>query len=107
MNKNVFWPLAMLIFVFFACNSSPDKLQNKNDRIKPYGENPFYKIYSGRGEEHDEAAARMYRIIFSGGASARFHRPHPLEGSEDHYKTSEYVENSGFGALGGSNKTKK
>lgn len=50
----------------------------------------FNKIYSGRGGEHDEAVARMYRIIFSGGASARFHRPHPLEGLEDQYNTSDY-----------------
>lgn len=56
-------------------------------------ENPrpinFNKIYSGRGGEHDEAVARFFRIIFSGGASARFHRPHPLEDPSDHYNPSE------------------
>jgi hypothetical protein len=30
----------------------------------------------------------MFRIIFAGGASARFHRPHPLEGPDDHEKST-------------------
>jgi len=35
------------------------------------------KLYNTQGEE--ESVARMFRLIFAGGASARFHRPHPLE----------------------------
>ncbi len=46
------------------------------------------KIYNRDGDE--ESVARMFRIIFAGGAGARFHRPHPLEGTGDHEKTSEY-----------------
>ena len=46
------------------------------------------KIYSGGNEE--EAVARMFRIIFAGGASARFHRPHPLEGTDDHEKSTRW-----------------
>jgi hypothetical protein len=49
------------------------------DRPRPINNN---KIYSGGNDE--EAVARMFRIIFAGGASARFHRPHPLEGTDDH-----------------------
>jgi len=46
------------------------------------------KIYSGRGQ-HNEAVARFFRIIFAGGASARFHRPYPLEDIEAHEKKSD------------------
>ncbi len=46
------------------------------------------KIYNRGGDE--ESVARFFRIVFAGGASARFHRPHPLEGAGDHEKTSEY-----------------
>jgi hypothetical protein len=49
------------------------------DRPRPINNN---KIYSGGNDE--EAVARMFRIIFAGGASARFHRPHPLEGTDHH-----------------------
>ncbi|MBD3268403.1 hypothetical protein GF373_17185, partial [bacterium] len=53
------------------------------DNPRPINNN---KIYTG-GDE-DEAVARMFRIIFAGGASARFHRPHPLEGVDDHLKST-------------------
>ncbi len=46
------------------------------------------KLYNTGGEE--ESVARMFRFIFAGGASARFHRPHPLEGSRDHEKSSRW-----------------
>jgi hypothetical protein len=46
------------------------------------------KIYNREGDE--ESVARFFRIIFAGGASARFHRPHPLEGADAHEKSSEY-----------------
>jgi hypothetical protein len=53
------------------------------DQPRPINNN---KIYSGGNDE--EAVARMFRIIFAGGASARFHRPHPLEGTDDHEKST-------------------
>ncbi len=46
------------------------------------------KLYNTAGEE--ESVARMFRFIFAGGASTRFHRPHPLEGSRDHEKSSRW-----------------
>jgi hypothetical protein len=46
------------------------------------------KLYNTDGEE--ESVARMFRFIFAGGASARFHRPHPHEGSRDHEKSSRW-----------------
>ena len=46
------------------------------------------KIDSGGNDE--EAVARMFRIIFAGGASARFHRPHPLEGTDDHERSTQW-----------------
>jgi hypothetical protein len=46
------------------------------------------KIYNREGVE--ESVARLFRIVFAGGAGARFHRPHPLEGAGDHEKTSDY-----------------
>ena len=55
------------------------------DRPRPINNN---KIYSGGNDE--EAVARMFRIIFAGGASARFHRPHPLEGTDDHEKSTNW-----------------
>jgi hypothetical protein len=55
------------------------------DHPRPINNN---KIYSGGNEE--EAVARMFRIIFAGGASARFHRPHPLEGTDDHEKSTRW-----------------
>jgi hypothetical protein len=55
------------------------------ERPRPINNN---KIYSGGNDE--EAVARLFRIIFTGGASARFHRPHPLEGTGDHEKSTQW-----------------
>jgi hypothetical protein len=55
------------------------------DHPRPINNN---KIYSGGNDE--EAVARLFRIIFAGGASARFHRPHPLEGTGDHEKSTQW-----------------
>ncbi len=55
------------------------------DQPRPINNN---KIYSGGNDE--EAVARMFRIIFAGGASARFHRPHPLEGTDDHEQSTNW-----------------
>lgn len=41
-------------------------------------------------EGDEESVARFFRILFASGASAHFHRPHPLEGTDAHEKTSEY-----------------
>ena len=43
------------------------------------------KLYNFGG-----GAARMFRAVFAGGASARFHRPHPLEGSRDHEESTRW-----------------
>jgi hypothetical protein len=41
-------------------------------------------------EGDEESVARSFRILFAGGASARFHRPHPLQSTDSHERTSEY-----------------
>ncbi len=55
--------------------------------IRPMNNN---KIYSREeGDVHVNGPQRFWRIIMGGCASARFHRPHPLEGGpENHYKLS-------------------
>lgn len=45
------------------------------NNIKNYG-----SMYNGE----DETVARMARILFAGGAAARFHRPHPIEDPARH-----------------------
>lgn len=45
------------------------------------------KIYNIRGGD-EESVARLFRLIFAGAAAARFHRPHPLEGTGDHEKST-------------------
>jgi hypothetical protein len=55
------------------------------DRPRPINNN---KIYSAGNEE--EAVARMFRIIFAGGASARFHRPHPREDLDAHEAATDF-----------------
>jgi hypothetical protein len=47
------------------------------------------KIYNIRGGD-EESVARFFRLIFGGGAAARFHRPHPLEGTGDHERSTEW-----------------
>ncbi|MEX0928613.1 MAG: putative collagen-binding domain-containing protein [Balneolales bacterium] len=44
------------------------------------------KIYGST----EESIARMGRILFSGSSSARFHRPHPLDGPEAHEAKSSF-----------------
>jgi hypothetical protein len=44
------------------------------------------KLYNDQGDE--VSVARMFRLIFAGGASARFHRPHPLELPDAHEKAT-------------------
>lgn len=46
------------------------------------------KLYNMAGDE--ESVARMFRIVFAGGASARFHRPHPLDSSRDHEASTQW-----------------
>jgi hypothetical protein len=62
-------------------------LQEKG--IRPMNNN---KIYSREdGEIHVNGPQRFWRIIMGGCASARFHRPHPLEGGpENHYMLSHH-----------------
>jgi hypothetical protein len=55
------------------------------DRPRPINNNT---IYSTGNEE--EAVARMFRIIFAGGASARFHRPHPCEDLDAHEASTDF-----------------
>ncbi len=47
------------------------------------------KIYSIRGGE-EESVARFLRVIFAGGASARFHRPWPLHGPAAYEAATEW-----------------
>ncbi len=55
----------------------------KKTKIRPMNN---VKIYTFNGGP-DESVERFWRIVFAGGASARFHRPHPLEQPEDHLKS--------------------
>jgi hypothetical protein len=58
-----------------------------SDRPRPINNN---KNYGGFRHGDDESIARMARIVFAGGASARFHRPHPLEDPAKMYSESEF-----------------
>jgi hypothetical protein len=42
------------------------------------------KIYGAAYHGEEETVARMVRILFAGGASARFHRPHPIDDPARH-----------------------
>ena len=48
------------------------------------------KNYGSFRHGEEESVARMGRIIFAGGASARFHRPHPIEDPAQMYEKSEF-----------------
>lgn len=48
------------------------------------------KNYGAARHGEDESVARMSRIFFAGGASARFHRPHPHEDPEYMYEKSDF-----------------
>ncbi len=69
-----------------------DRIQEVRGILKDNGVRPMnnIKIYSREeGEPHINGPQRFWRIIMGGCASARFHRPHPLEGGpENHYKLS-------------------
>jgi hypothetical protein len=58
-----------------------------SDRPRPINNN---KNYGGVRHGDDESIARMGRMIFAGAASARFHRPHPLEDPAEMYSESEF-----------------
>ncbi len=42
------------------------------------------KNYGAAKHGEEESVARMCRFIFAGGASSRFHRPHPIEDAAEH-----------------------
>jgi hypothetical protein len=48
------------------------------------------KNYGAARHGEEESIARFCRIVFAGSASARFHRPHPLEDPASHEAASEY-----------------
>ncbi len=48
------------------------------------------KNYGAARHGEEESVARMGRIIFAGAASARFHRPHPLEDPSQMYEKSDF-----------------
>lgn len=54
------------------------------DRPRPLNNNKIYTFDS----DDNVALERWWRNIFGGCASARFHRPHPLEGEGDHEKST-------------------
>ncbi len=58
-----------------------------SDVPRPVNNNKNYGAVR-HGEE--ESIARMGRIVFAGAASARFHRPHPLEDPSAMYEKSDY-----------------
>ena len=68
-----------------------DRIQEARKIIAAEGVRPLnnVKIYSREEGKHINGPQRFWRIIFGGCASARFHRPYPLEaGPEDHYVLS-------------------
>lgn len=65
-----------IIYARDQISSQPRPINN----VKNYG-----AAYSGE----EETVARMGRILFAGGASARFHRPHPIENPSEHTAKTE------------------
>ncbi len=68
-----------------------DRMQEARKMIAAQGIRPMnnVKIYSREEGKHIDAPQRFWRIIIGGCASARFHRPYPLEGGpDDHYGLS-------------------
>ncbi len=68
-----------------------DRIQEARKMIAAEGVRPMnnVKIYSREDGTHVNGPQRFWRIIFGGCASARFHRPYPLEeGPEHHYALS-------------------
>ncbi|WP_198675203.1 hypothetical protein [Pleomorphovibrio marinus] len=58
-----------------------------SDYPRPVNNN---KNYGAARHGEEESVARMGRIVFAGSASARFHRPHPLEDPSAMYEKSDY-----------------
>lgn len=56
------------------------------DHVRPINN---VKNYGASRHGEEESVARMGRIVFAGAASARFHRPHPLEDPADHLAATE------------------
>lgn len=56
------------------------------DHVRPINN---VKNYGAARHGEEESVARMGRIVFAGSASARFHRPHPLEDPSAHEAASE------------------
>lgn len=48
------------------------------------------KNYGAAKHGEDESVARFGRFIFAGGASTRFHRPHPIESPDQHTEATEW-----------------
>jgi hypothetical protein len=48
------------------------------------------KNYGAAKSGEEESVARFGRFIFAGGASTRFHRPHPVESAEEHATASSW-----------------
>jgi len=68
-----------------------DRMQEARKLLAELGVRPMnnVKIYSREDGTHINGPQRFWRLIFGGCASARFHRPYPLEdGPEHHYALS-------------------
>ncbi|WP_194777528.1 hypothetical protein [Pararhodonellum marinum] len=48
------------------------------------------KNYGAARHGEEESIARFCRMVFAGAASARFHRPHPLEDPKDHEAATDF-----------------
>jgi hypothetical protein len=66
-----------ILFVRERISAQPRPINN----VKNYGS-------ARHGEE--EVVARMARMVFAGAASARFHRPHPIEDPAEMYRETEW-----------------
>ncbi len=58
-----------------------------SDHPRPINNN---KNYGAARHGEEESVARMGRIVFAGAASARFHRPHPIEDPSMMYEKSDF-----------------
>ena len=48
------------------------------------------KNYGAAKSGEEESVARFFRMLFAGGASTRFHRPHPIESADQHQTATEW-----------------
>ena len=64
-----------------------DRIQEARILLEKQGVRPMnnVKIYSREDGTHVNGPQRFWKIIFGGCASARFHRPYPLEGGPEHH----------------------